>query len=79
MDNFMEGQEQLMDPSALQKCGLEVVHNLFRYRGQAARTYLRKDPLENVDHRNRPKVSDVRSPNYFGDKGYGTIVYEGHI
>lgn len=78
MDNFMKGQDPIMDPPTLQKHGLEVVTNPLGHRGQAGRTNFSKVPLQNVDYSARPKVSDVRCPNYFGDKGNDAIVYTGH-
>lgn len=41
--------------------------------------YFGEDVLENIDNRNRPKVANVRSPYYLGDKSNDTIVYMCHV
>lgn len=64
VDILIKGQDPIMDTTTLQECGLECVCEVFHYRCQTHLTNLHKNLLEHINHRNRPKVSDIRRTNY---------------
>ena len=66
MNNLLECKDPVMDQPTFKEGKLEGVSQALLDWSQSRSRHLRKDPLDNVDHRNWPKLADVRGPTTLG-------------
>src|SRR4051812_14808749 len=69
MNDFMKSKYTIMNKASLKDGKLKRMGQAFHDRREAKGEDLRENPLDDIDHRDRPKMADIRGPHYLGDQG----------